>query len=433
MQLATGISRLLKSGFVQQGSLLFAAAMLANASAFIFHAAVSRVLGINEYGALYALMAFLPLVAIPTTAFATVVTKFAAEFRVLHDDAHLRGLVRRLTSWVGLGALLTIVAGVLLQYPIAAFLHVDRNAVVATSVLVGVTLALPPLRAIFQGMEDFGRYTASAAIEGIMKNVFGILLAVIGWGVAGALAGYALGTGISLLYTFVILRVRYASDAPGEIRLDVRRIAQTMGAALLLIATITALSYADALIVKHYLSASDGGLYAAVSLGGKILLWVTSFIPLILVPKAANRAASGAPSFPILIASLGTWAALSACGLLMFYLAPTFVVRILVGSQFLAAAPLLFQYAVAMSLLGAMNVIANYKIALHHFDFVYPFGVLTIAELTTIAFYHPTLQAVIWVLVVGNTCGVIASLYRIGAEPGRNIASTLRKAPQLRS
>lgn len=397
--------------------------MLANVCAFIFHARVSRLLGVTDYGALYALMALLPLAGVPAAALATVVTKLAAELHALDDRAGIGALIRALTRALGLTALVTAAAGILLQIPISAFLNVHRDAVVATGVVIGVTIALPALRAVLQGVEDFSRYALSWAAEAVLKMVLGISFALLGWGVTGALAGYAIGGGIAAVYTCLALRGKGASPPRGDVKLDLRRLLHTTGGALVLIATFTALSYGDSLIVKHFMSAADAGLYAAVSLSGKVMLYLTSFIPLVLLPKVANRATTGGQPAPILRAALIMWAALTAVALIPFYFAPGVLVRTLVGAKFEPAASLLFPYALAMALLGVMNVIASYKIALHRFDFTYPFAALTIAELGTIAVYHPSLQAVIRVLLIGNTCGVLASLYRIGHVRGARPAT----------
>jgi O-antigen/teichoic acid export membrane protein len=197
--------------------------------------------------------------------------------------------------------------------------------------------------------------------------------------------------------------------------LDARRLLQTAGAAAVLTITISALSYADALIVKHFMPASEAGFYAAVSLGGKILLFGSSFVPLVLLPKAANRVASGTSPLSTLAAAAAMWGALSLAGLGIFYVGSGAILRTLVGSEFVPAAPLLFDYAIAMALLGGMNLFASYKIALHRFDFVYPFMAVTVLELAAIAVYHPTLRAVIQVLIVGNAVGLASALYRIRA------------------
>lgn len=191
------------------------------------------------------------------------------------------------------------------------------------------------------------------------------------------------------------------------------RLFQTIAGAAVLTITVNALSYGDVLIVKHFMSPVDAGLYASVSLGGKILLFISGFVPMVLLPKAAHRATSKQSPFPIFLMSLATLALFSVAGLALFYFAPLLVLRSLVGSQFIGAARLLFGYGLAMSLMAGMSLVANYKIALHRFDFTIPFALVTVIELTAIAVRHPSLDAVISTLVVGNAIGFIASLYRI--------------------
>ncbi len=65
-----------------------------------------------------------------------------------------------------------------------------------------------------------------------------------------------------------------------------------------------------------------------------------------------------------------------ACGvgLGIFAVAPALVVRTLAGGAYLAAAPNLLEYGVAMTFLAATNVVISYKIAAHRFAFVAPLG-----------------------------------------------------------
>ena len=56
---------------------------------------------------------------------------------------------------------------------------------------------------------------------------------------------------------------------------------------------LTVLGYANQPMVKHFLPAHEAGLYGAASLAGKIVLYGLSFVPLLILPKAAARAARG--------------------------------------------------------------------------------------------------------------------------------------------
>jgi O-antigen/teichoic acid export membrane protein len=398
---------------LRHGAIVFVASMIVNVCGYVYHAGTSRALGVDDYGALYALIAILPIAGIPAAVLATVIVKFAAEFRALGDEAHLHALVSRITLWLGMVSLAVLALAIVFNHPIAAFLKVPTRAVIPTAVLVGIVLLSPSLRAILQGTQDFVQYGISSIIEGVLKAVLGIAFVLAGFKLLGAVGGYALGSFCGLAYAWIVLQRRYGSAQERELHIDWRRVLQTLWGAGVLTLSTTILSYGDVLLVKHYMSSTEAGLYASVSLGGKILLFVAGFVPMVLLPKAADRSARGMNPLLIFATAVATLALFSAVGLTLFYFAPSLILRSLVGGQFLSAAHLLFGYGLAMVLLAAMSLVASYKIALHRFDFAVPFCVVTIGEIAAIALHHPTLSAVILILIIGNALGFLASLYRI--------------------
>lgn len=403
---------------MRHGALVFVASMLVNVCGYLYHAGTSRILGVEEYGTLYALISILPIAGIPAGILSTVIVKFAAEFRALQDESHLHALIVRLTLWIGALAGIVIVVATIFQKAIGTFLNVPARLIVPTAVLIGIILLLPSLRAVLQGTQDFIQFAISASIEGVFKAAMGITLALTGARLFGAISGFALGSFCALIYTWAILQKRYGKVQSAPLRIDWRRVLQTLWGAGVLTITMSLLSNADVLMVKHFMSPTQAGLYAAASLGGKILLFVVGFVPLVLLPKAADRNTRGQNPIPSLLSALGALAAFSVVGLALFFYAPTLVLHSLVGTQFFAASRLLFQYGLAMVFLAAMVLVANYKIALHRFDFAIPFIVVTIGELAAIFYYHPSLSAVIITLVLGNAAGFASSLYRVGSWSG---------------
>ncbi len=412
---AAFLRRVRGNDFVRHGALVFGSSMLVSVCGFLYHAGVSRGLGVEDYGALYALLAILPLAGLPAGIISTVIVKFAAEFQALGDEAHIHALVAKVSLGMGALGVVFVGAAVVFERAIAGFLHVPGYAVVPTALLLLVVLLLPALRAVLQGTQDFVRFAVSSTIEGVLKAALGVAFVFAGYGLLGALGGWTLGSFTSLGYTWFVLRRRYSRTASGDLHLDWQRIAQTLWGAAVAAIAATVLSYGDVLLVKHFMSAREAGLYASVSLGGKILLFVAGFVPMVLLPKAAHRSTSGRSPFPIFLAAMATLAAFSLAGLALFYVAPSLVLRSLVGGQFLAASHLLFGYGLAMVFLAGMGLVANYKIALHRFDFAIPFCLVTAGELVAIAVHHPSLGAVIAILITGNALGFAASLYRIAA------------------
>ncbi|MHB8462503.1 MAG: polysaccharide biosynthesis protein, partial [Vulcanimicrobiaceae bacterium] len=189
-------------------------------------------------------------------------------------------------------------------------------------------------------------------------------------------------------------------EAP--LSIDWLRVAQTSWGAVAITVATMILTSADIVLVKHFLSAHETGIYSAASLGGKILLFGVSFSAAILLPKATQQHQRGEKTRHILWGSLVMLAAVSCAGLLVFQFAGGLLLRGLVGRAFLDALPLLTLYGFAMTLLAATGVLASYAIALHRLSFAIPMVVGAVLEIPAIILYHPSAYAVVWVVVATN-------------------------------
>lgn len=406
--LRRGLDRLRTSAMVKQSLLVFAAGMVLNVSGFIAHAVASRELGVTAYGGLYALINAALIAALPAAFVAPVVAQLAAEFRALHDDGHLRGLTDSIAAgFLKLGIVYLVVA-TLGAFPFARFLHVPVWSVPFVGLLAGAALSLNALRAIAQGTQDFVGYGLSNAAEGIAKVVGIVVLITIGLKLGGAMLGFFLGPVCALIYLARRLRQRYAASEQRSVRYDWRRILNAGAGAAAATIAIALMGSADVVLVKHYFAPHEAGLYAAASLGGKMLLYAVGFVPTVLLPQAADRHARGAQTREVLAGSLTTLAAVAFCGLLIFYFFGLNVLHALVGHAFDAAAPLLVRYGLAMVLLALTNALTFYGIATHRLAFTVPLFLCTLGTLLAIVAVHPTLSTVVEIMVFGNLAAALA-------------------------
>jgi hypothetical protein len=160
--------------------------------------------------------------------------------------------------------------------------------------------------------------------------------------------------------------------------------------------------------VKHFFNPHAAGLYAAASLGGKVLLYMVGFIPTVLLPQAADRHARGAQTREVLLGSLLMFAVVTLFGLAVFRYFGIDVLHALVGRAFDAAAPLLVTYGSAMVLLALTNALACYGIATHRLAFTVPLLISTFGTLAAIVAIHPSLHTVVEIMVVGNAVATLA-------------------------
>jgi O-antigen/teichoic acid export membrane protein len=412
--LVDGSRRFFASGFFRHGLLVFVSTTVVNALGYAFHFAISRRIGVEQYGVLSALNAALSIGLVVSQIVSTVVVKYAAEFRAAGDEARLAALTRRLMRFGAIAAVVVIAAGLAATKPIAAFLQIQNLLAVALWVtIIGLGMWTPILRSIFQGVEDFGVYAISIVLESFGKALLGIGLVYAGFGVDGAFTGWALGSVIALGYTAWAALRRFGKLPDATLFIDFRRLALTMTNVSLATVLLTSLAYSDVVVVKHFADPTTAGLYGALSLAGKILFFLVGFVPTIVLPKASRIALSGQSPAGVFLQALVVIVALSGTGLAAYYFFPLLVITTLAGASFAPAAPYVFSYGLAMVLLAGINVIVIYKIGIHRFDFVPPLALCAVGEVVGISLHHGSLGDVIGVLIGGNTLALLASSYRV--------------------
>ena len=319
---------------VKQSLLVFSAAMVLNVCGFAAHAVASRELGVAAYGGLYALINAALIAALPVAFVAPVVAQLAAEFRALHDDSHLRGLTDSIAGGFTKLAVIYLVVATAGMIPFAHFLHVPIWSLPFVGLIAGVALFVNALRAIAQGTQDFVGYGFSNAVEGVAKVIGIVALIAVGLRLGGAVVGFLLGPLCALIYLASRLKRRYAAAPTHRVRYDWRRILNAGAGAAAATIAIALMGSADVILVKHYFPEHAAGLYAAASLGGKMLLYLVGFVPTVFLPQAADRHARGARTRDVLAGSLAMLVAVALCGLFIFYFFGLQVLHALVGHAF---------------------------------------------------------------------------------------------------
>jgi len=406
-----------RSGFVQDAAIVFGAWTLLNLISYAIHFILSRLLGISEYGAFASIIAALAIFGIPAAIVTLVVVKFVAEFHALGELGKIRAFSLRVMAASGALAAVLVLLGIAFSAPVAAYLHLSSRAdVIAAAFALGIGLLLPPVRGVLQGSQDFAAFAISISIDAVARIGLAVAMVAAGYGVAGAFAAYAVAGLLSLGYTLGAVR-RHWSKEESPLVIDKRRLLVTMGGAVAGTAAITFMGYIDVALVKHLFTPPEAGIYSAASFCGKILFFVVGFVPLLILPKAAQRSIAGQPTGIVLLQGVAWTAVLALAGLAIFYVTPVAVVRMTYGNAFVGAAPYLFAYGAAMSLLGVTNVVVTYRIGLHRFAFVWPLLTAAAAEPLAIAFFHQTLWTVVNVILAINLAALLLCL--TGIAKGR--------------
>lgn len=399
MRVATAVAG--SRALVTASALVFSSSLALSIAGFIFQAIATRHLDPAEYGVFYSLVSMASLVALPVSVLAPVVARYSAEFCALHDDAHIKGLIGLIVPAFAVCGVLYVFLGIVLAVPVADFFHFAFWQVPLVALMAAITVLSTAMRAIGQGIQAYGAFAWSTGGEGVAKVVALGIAVFAGMKLAGTIGAFVIGLCVGAILIATPLIARYRAVAPVPIHLDWPRIwASIAGAASLTIAT-TVIGFADVLVVKHFFSAHEAGLYAVASLAGKILLYFVGFVPAVLIPQATHRHARGERTRSVLWLAVVFIGVVSVVGVAAYAAFGSLLLHILSGGAYEGALPLLPIYAAAMAALALTNSLGSYGISTHRLGFAIPLLLSMTATVVATALVHPTLRVVATEVMLG--------------------------------
>lgn len=383
-----------------------------NAANWLFHVVMSRTLGPQAYGGISALLGVLLLLTVPLNTVQMGFSAFVARAQVSTEEPfYRRALARSFNSFLGFGlvafAMLAVVSSSLadvLKLPSRTSLLIMGTVLISWSVLT-------VLRGMLQGTRRVWALGASLASEALIKLGAATLLVALGFGLNGAVAGVSLGACGACALTLAAVRPWRQGGTAGrgdEMRGMLRSLLPYAAA----LGCFTVLTQADVVLVKALFPAYEAGIYAAASTGGKMILYVTAALPMVMLPEMVHRHAVNEDSTLTLRRGL-IYGALTGGGVVVLYfLAPTMMIRVLFGGAYANAAPLLGLLGLAMLAYQLALLEAYYLLGTRQYGFLRSLAITAVAFPILLWTVRESMRGVALVIVVLGVITLV-SLWRL--------------------
>ena len=364
------------------GSLLFGAVMLVNVLNYGYALFLGRFLGPEAYGAYASFMSLFLIISLLPLTLQQVTAKYAAAGESVLTYGFSLAL-----SWGGLFGL-----GLALSSP---FLGPTVKLPPLWLLLLGLSLPLyallGALRGEAQGQQRLGRLGGNMVLEHLGKIALTPLV-FLGWPTASGAVVATLG---ALPLTFAGLGRFLGRQAISPLkRAEVRRYALPV---FLGLAAQALIIHSDVLLANALLKPEEAGLYAATSLVGRVVFYGSWAVALALFPYVAAQGAAGKPHLRLLYLGLALTGTLCLGAVLICAFFPEWVVGLLFGRAYLAAAPLVAPYAFVTSLYALANVLSNHHLALGHARAGYVPLLAAALQILLILLHHTGPLQMIWV------------------------------------
>ncbi len=402
---------LVKNQLIAGSAVLFVGNGLISFGNYLYHLLMGRMLGPVDYGLLASLISITYLLGIPVNSLNLVIVKYVSALKGKRDFGAINYFYRWLGQKTNILLMVAFLVLALISPGVKTFLHFESvwpYLMVVSSSLVGVYLIIN--QAMLQGFLRFDLMVLVGVLSVVAKLLLAVGLVFAGWRVLGASFSILIS---SLIGVFLAVKIvsRLLKGHHEEIKIiNLREIFRYSLPVLLAMMAFTSLYTTDIVLVRHFLSASEAGYYAALATLGKIIFFAANPIIMVMFPMISEKHAKGKDFRQFLIVSL-VLVLLICLGISALYLfLPVMMIRILYGQAYLAVSPQLWLMAVFLSLYSLSYLLANFYLSIGKVKVVVLPVIAALIQIVLIIVFHRGIKEVITMSIISLTILMISLL-----------------------
>lgn len=366
---------------------------------YVYHLIMGRLLGPSNYGELAALFSLNGLLGIIPGSLSLVIIKYVSSSKT---DEGIEDIVRWFNKKVFLSAISLFLLIVVLAPYISSFLNIQNYLLI---ILTGSVFlfSIPALfnRSVLQGLLRFKQMVISVLAETGLKLILGVLFVYLGFSVGGAVGALVVGGWAGWILSRMAI-VDYIKK--GQIRLpQIKQFFLYSVPVLIQSVAMTSIYSTDLILVKHFFSPHEAGIYASLSTLGKIIFFGTGPIGAVMFPLVAKKQSRGENYVKIFNYSLFLTIVASLTILTIYWLFPEIVIKTLYGPLYLEGANLLVWFGIFTTLFTLSSLYVSYNLSMGKTKVVVIPSIVAILQIIGIWIYHYNLMIVIIISVFVNT------------------------------
>lgn len=352
----------LSNKLIKGSVVIFIGNMMANISSYAYHLLIGRILGPQSYGELAALLSLFYIVNVPSEVIRQFLVKYFSITKANNNKAQAKYIFLKATKYL---TVVTILGGfVLIPFVdnIAKYLHLSSWYPVLWLYLIFATFFLTMINATaLQGYQLFLQSTIYTNILAIFRLMLGAIAAF--WGVQWTLIGNVLSN--TLGYIIHFLPVKFILKEKEEKFILTKKEAVNYGLPVFLSTLgMTLLFSQDVVLVKHFFSPFEAGIYSSLAVLGKVIFFASSAISVAIFPVVAEKKELGKNTFSIVLGGAFLVALVSFLVTLLYFLFPHYVVLALFGESYTQAVGLVGYFGIFLSFYSIASMLTSSCLAI---------------------------------------------------------------------
>jgi O-antigen/teichoic acid export membrane protein len=378
--------------------LLFGGGLFANFFNFLFNILMIRFLPVADYGVLAIFISLILIFSYASDSLVPTIVHFASIHFVKKEYSEVRYLFLQFNKIVYILGAFFFLAIAACSPIIASFLHIrDVWMVVLLGFIVFLCFVLVVNRSFLQAELKFKYISISGIASSIVKLLAGVGLVLAGWRIAGALFAFVATYTFSNIITFLPLRrfvFFYKSSKPAAISFN-SLFTYGLPSALAIIFLACYIT-TDVILVKHFFDPQQAGLYAGLSLLGKIIFFFSAPIATVMFPLITRKHAKGESYKNVFWLSLFIVLFLSLAITAFYFVFPEFTIRFfLKKDEYLTLIPYVGIFGIFGTGYALLTVLTNFYLAIKKTYVFIPILVGAVLQAVLISLFHSNFLQII--------------------------------------
>ncbi|MDP3987533.1 MAG: oligosaccharide flippase family protein [Candidatus Levybacteria bacterium] len=403
----------LKHPLISGSLIIFSGSIFTNLFNVIFNLFMSRNLSVPDYGTLASLISLILLPAMGVSAFVPLIISFGGSYFVKGELGKVRGLFISLVRLCGVMGIFLFLIFLLFSKQIGSFFNINNSSLI---VLAGVGVLINYVGtiniALLQAKLAFKFLTLINLLSSFIKVAFGVGLVYLGFSIGGAV--WALLLSFSLPYFFTFIPLRFLFDRNIEhVQISSRELIKYGVPSAVTQFALLSFIMTDIILVKHFFDPKTAGLYAGLSLVGRVVFFFSAPINTVMFPLIVQKYAKKENYHNTFKLSLFLVCLASACLVVFYFIFPKFALTFfLKNADYLSVAPLLALFGIFIGVYSILSLLTNFFLSIKKTKIYIPIGIGAFLQAILIWFFHDSFLQIIMVsLVITSLLLILFLLY----------------------
>ncbi len=384
---------------------------VSNLFGYLLQVSLGRLLTVENFGIFTAVFALAGILAIPATALTQSLIKNFAELKAENQYGVMTQLFFKLSIYSLIFGFITFIIIYSLKDFLANYLNISEPQIFFSfGISIALSFLLVPSRSYLQGAVKFYALSFFIVFSSFVRLLFPTIFMYIGLDFTWVFWGFSLSIVVSYLASFLLIRKDFVKELNSELKPYYKKILSFGYVTLFTLIGLTLLNSVDVLLVKHFFDPLTAGQYAGVITVGKVLLFGAGAVSVLMFPQISGMYSKGQDYMPRFKQFLILQVVMVVGGVIVFWIFPEFIVRVMFGLGYVSAQIYIPAYAVFMGLYILVNFMLLFLLAINKTRVWLLLPPIILAQYILIKLNHDSLYDIIAVNIIVTTALLVGTV-----------------------